>query len=236
MQYQSYLDLSQVQSVEALRQGLVAFAHHMDFGLVSAALVLDKPGGDAAFFTLTNAPAAHEEAFLSVADSKRDPVLKRLKRLSIPFFYDQALYVREHAADLWEEQAQHGYRTGVSVALHLPDHAHFLLGVDRDEPLPSDGPGLTRLFADLQLLAVHAQHAATHLLRPPKVIPDLPPLTPREMECLHWTYAGKTTWEIGQILGISESGAGFHIRSIIAKFGCSSKHQAVLLALRRGLL
>lgn len=236
MRYQSYLDLSQAQTVDALKAGLVEFAHEMDFGLVSAALVLDRPKADAAFVTVCNAPDAHQENFLSVADSKRDPVLKRLKRLSIPFFYDQSLYVAEGAADLWEQQAQHGYKTGVSVALHLPDHAHFLLGMDRDAPLPKDGPQLARIFADLQLLAVHAQHAASSLLRPPSAIGTLPPLTPRERECLQWTYAGKTAWEVGKILGISERGAQFHLRSILVKWQCATKHQAVLLALQHGLL
>lgn len=236
MRHQALIDLSQAPTLDAFRGGLVTFAHELEFGLVSAAVVVDRAGADAAFFTLTNAPQAHQQAFHDKGRSKRDPVLRRLKRSSVPFSYDQALYVRDGAGDLWEEQAPHGYRTGVSVALHLPDHLHFLLGVDREAPLPKDDTELTALLAHLQLLAVHAQHAAITLLKPPDAVKPLPRLTPRETECLRWTFAGKTSWEISRILGISESGVSFHITRILKKFDCTSKHQAVLLALRHGLL
>ena len=41
-----------------------------------------------------------------------------------------------------------------------------MLGVDRDQALPSDPSELTRMVADLQLFAVHAQDAAMRMLVP----------------------------------------------------------------------
>ena len=93
------------------------------------------------------------------------------------------------------------------------------------------------MVADLQLFAVHAQEAAHahHAARPPRT-PSAPALTPRELESLRWTMDGKTAWEVGNILGISERTAVLHVNNAMHKLGCVNKHQAVLKALRLGLI
>ncbi len=53
---------------------------------------------------------------------------------------------------------------------------------------------------------------------------------------LRWTMDGKTAWEVGAILGISERTAVLHIQNSMQKLGATSKHQAVLKALRLGLI
>ena len=47
---------------------------------------------------------------------------------------------------------------------------------------------------------------------------------------------GKTAWELGSILGISERTAVLHINNATHKLGCINKHQAVLKALRLGVI
>ena len=56
------------------------------------------------------------------------------------------------------------------------------------------------------------------------------PLTVRERECLKWAAIGKTDWEIGEILGISQSTAHFHIEKAKKKFGVATRTQAVVQA------
>jgi DNA-binding CsgD family transcriptional regulator len=212
-------------------------AADMDFGLFSAFLVVENPLDKKApvFHSVDNIPTALAAALNDREFVDRDPLLKRLKRLSVPIAYDQDLYVEEGAGDIWEMQAPFGYRAGISVALHLPNHQHFVLGIDRDSPLPVEGDKISRMMADLQLLAVHAQSAATRLLLP-LLQPETPKLSTRELEVLKWTQAGKTAWEIGQILNLSESGVNYHLRSILMKLDAISKHQAVLRALALGIL
>jgi DNA-binding CsgD family transcriptional regulator len=129
-----------------------------------------------------------------------------------------------------------GYQTGIAMALHLPEGRHFLLGVDRDRALPNDRGELTRVVADLQLFAVHALDAAMRVLVPTDSPQDLPSLTPRELEALRWTMDGKTAWEVGSILGVTERTAVLHLNNAMHKLGCVNKHQAVLKALRLGML
>lgn len=236
MRLQQFLDVSQSADIATFERRLIDFAHLLDFGLVTAAMVLDRPGHDAAFVTLGNTPAEFAQSSKDAGASRRDPVLQRLKRLSVPFAYDQSLYVSANAADLWEEQATYGYRTGICVALHLPEHRHFLLGVDRERPLPTQDETLTHLLADLQLLAVHAQDAATRLLARPRAHAQAPRLTRREIEVLRWTMEGKSAWAVAEILHVSENTVNFHVGNILKKLDSASKHQAVLKALALGLL
>lgn len=61
-------------------------------------------------------------------------------------------------------------------------------------------------------------------------------LTNRETECLSWTAAGKTSWEISVILGISESTATFHLRNASIKLKASNRTHSVAKALHLGLI
>lgn len=233
MKHQRFLDIALAGNLQTFENELVAFAGEMDFGIVAAALVVDRPGSESAFFSLGNGPSEFADAAKNLEDSKRDPVLKRLKKMSVPFIYNQSLYVEEGAGDLWEQQAAHGYKTGISVALHLPGNKHFLLGVDRDTPMPKDAAKIGRMLADLQLAAVHAQDAAVRLLGEELAEPKL---TARERQVLHWAMHGKTALETGTILGISASTVNYFVGRALVKLECENKHHAVLKAITLGLI
>jgi DNA-binding CsgD family transcriptional regulator len=215
---------------------LIAFTRRLGFETVSATLVLDHMLGEAEFITVDNTPREYKETFQNLQVARRDPVMQHCKRQSVPIIWDQTTYVREGLGDKWEEQAQFGYSAGIALALHMPEGRHFFLGIDRDKPVPADAGELTRVVADLQLFAVYAQDAALRILLPTLQNPSQPALTPRELESLRWTMEGKTAWEVGDVLGITERTAALHVNNATHKLGCVNKHQAVLKALRLGLL
>lgn len=234
MQLQRYFDVSQASDMPHFQSQLVGFVQELGFPLMTAALVIDGDGpkDGPKFHVVSNMPEAFKETSADPSLSRRDPVNRRLRTLSVPFFYDQDLYASEGAGDLWERQAAHGYKCGLAVALHLPGGKHFLLGADRDTRLPKSEGKLVRLMADLQLLSVHAQAAAVRLLTPPETPLARP--SPRELEVLRWTREGKSAWETGVILGISEATVTFHVGNVCKKWGVTSKHQAVLKAISHG--
>ena len=237
IRHQDYLDVSLAQDRESFEDRLVRFAHRLDFGLVSTILVIERPGRESQLITTGNRPEGYLEASKSAPDSRRDPVLHRLKKLSVPFIYDQQLYVNEGAADLWDLQAAFGYRTGIAMAMHLPGGRHFALGVDRESPLPRSDARVTRLLAHLQLLAVHAQDAAVRIFGAEEPSSgDKLRLTHREREVLQWTMEGKSARDVADILGMSENTVNFHLRNVMTRMGVSSKHLAVRKALAAGLL
>lgn len=236
MRLQPFLDISQSSDLTTFKRRLLQFGEELEFGLVNAFVVVDRPGKEASFYTVGNTPEEFLAGSADPDDYRRDPVMQRLKRTSLPFAYDQSMYVRQGAADIWERQAVHGYKTGIAVALHLKDHRHFLLGVDRDQALPADSEAVTQLLASLQLLAVHAQDAALRLLGVRDIPINVPRLTERELEVLRWTMEGKSAWAVGEILSVSENTVNFHLRNVLRKLDASSKHQAVLKAMSLGIL
>ncbi|MDQ2950116.1 MAG: autoinducer binding domain-containing protein [Acidobacteriota bacterium] len=234
---QDYQDVADAGDVNTLESRLVRFANNIGFGIISGALVVEHAAGKVSTFHLGNTPEAFQSTFASSNIGKRDPVMRRLKRLSAPFVYDQAMYVNEEAGDLWEMQAVFGYKTGIAMALHLPGGKHFVMGVDRDQPLPNDDVVVTRMMADLQLLAVHAQETAVRLLTPQHTDTlYAPALTERELAILKWTAEGKSAWAVGQILSISEHAVKYHVKKILVKLDSGSKHQAAAKAKALGLI
>lgn len=62
------------------------------------------------------------------------------------------------------------------------------------------------------------------------------PLTDRELEVLRWIGAGKSSWETGMILRVSERTVNFHTKNILRKLDAVNRPQAVAIALKLGLL
>lgn len=232
-----YLAVMEAKTLAEFSAQLVRFAEGLDFKFVNALVITDHSPDHSEFQTVDNTPEAYAHVYQDLLGAQRDPVMQHCKRAAIPIVWDQQTYVSQGAGDYWECQAKYGYATGIAMALHLPGGRHFFMGVDRDRPLSKDVRAMTRIVADLQLFAVHAQDAAFRIFpsSPPKS-DEVPSLTPRELEALRWTMEGKTAWEVGAIMSISERTAVLHLQNSMRKLSSINKHQAVLKALRLGLL
>ena len=232
----SYQSVLEARDRQEFRDEVVRFAKGLGFETVAAVTVVDHTVGNAEFVAIDNAPDAYRDTLEDPSSGQLDPVMQHCKRQSVPIIWDQNTYVSAGQGAKWEMQARFGLRTGVCLALHMPEGRHFMLGVDRDQALPKDRTEVTRIVADLQLFAVHAQDTAMRVLVPERLQPERPKLSPRELDALRWTMDGKTGWEVGSIMGISERTAVLHISTGMHKLGCNNKHQAVLKALRLGLI
>ncbi len=62
------------------------------------------------------------------------------------------------------------------------------------------------------------------------------PLTPAECACLEWVTEGKTNWEIGMILGISDKTVEKHLCNCMRKTNSINRTQLVANALRQGII
>jgi DNA-binding CsgD family transcriptional regulator len=61
-------------------------------------------------------------------------------------------------------------------------------------------------------------------------------ISARELECLKWIAEGKTAWEAGVILGISERTVRFHLNAAREKLDCLTTTQAVAKAVAQQLI
>lgn len=115
--------------------------------------------------------------------------------------------------------AQNGSRVGVTIA-----GAQFDLS-EREQSC-------------LHLAAIYFQ-ARLEKLRtkaPPIRQKSRDTLTIRELDCLAWIAAGKTDWEIAQILSISELTVNSHVRNILRKLNAMHRAQAVAKAIVNELI
>jgi LuxR family quorum sensing-dependent transcriptional regulator len=86
----------------------------------------------------------------------------------------------------------------------------------------------------IQLIALFAASKAHSLSRPPQVASPRGALTRREREVLQWISAGKTSWETGSILGVSERAINNVIADAMIKLDAVTRAQAVVNAIRNG--
>jgi len=61
-------------------------------------------------------------------------------------------------------------------------------------------------------------------------------VTARESEILSWVAIGKSDWAIGRLLKISGKTVNFHVENAKRKFGVATRVQAVVAALRIGII
>ncbi len=82
---------------------------------------------------------------------------------------------------------------------------------------------------ELNLIAMAFCVRASHLINQVH-------LSPRERDVLLWTARGKTSWETGQILGLTEGTVNQYLRCAMKKTGASNRVHCVAQAIELGLL
>ncbi|MEA2838891.1 MAG: LuxR family transcriptional regulator, quorum-sensing system regulator BjaR1 [Methylobacteriaceae bacterium] len=163
----------------------------------------------------------------------QDPVIRKVRQETLPFLWSEAQYASDDKA---ARRVMHDAKEfGLAEGLAVPIHGHgalqavvtfgtsHLAGVDK------------RHKAALHLLGMYA-HNAIISLREGRKRQSVKRLAPREIECLKWTAAGKSTWDISEILGLSERTVRQYIDSASRKLGAVNRPQAVAEALRHSLI
>ena len=89
MKLKDYEEVAEAADMQTLESRLVRFANDLGFGLISGALVVEHGAGKVSTFAFGNTPEAYQSTWGSTDVGRRDPVMRRLKRLSAPFVYDQ---------------------------------------------------------------------------------------------------------------------------------------------------
>jgi LuxR family quorum-sensing system transcriptional regulator CciR len=87
-----------------------------------------------------------------------------------------------------------------------------------------------------QLVGSFAFQAARTLVAKMRELPDRPPvkLTQRQLECIALVARGKSDWEIGKILGLSEATVTTYVKHARERYDVPTRIQVVLRALYEG--
>jgi LuxR family quorum-sensing system transcriptional regulator CciR len=180
-------------------------------------------------------PAAWGTRYFERKYYRIDPTLIHAPSFARPYLWrdlEDLCDLDDHERSFFREASDFGLQNGVSVPIHRPRGrvAVVSFASDATDVRPE------REARYLGALAAHFDTVFTALARGPDSSPAPVQLTPRELECLRWSARGKTSWDIGVILGISESTAAFHLANAMKKLGAASRTVAVVKALRLHLI
>lgn len=224
-------------SVRDLSKQLINFVQDRGFEHMAAMVIIDHSPTLTEFCTLTNAPAAFLRDFENLDLGQIDPVSQHCKHSGQPIVWDRKTYRTVAQQELWQRQAEFGYRSGYAFAMHFERGMHFMFGVDSDFDRCEQMTSYKSTLEEILIFGAHAQAAAFELCLPKRPEPnDGWGLTKSETEALRWTMDGKTTWEVGQSMAISEWHVSLLLERAMRKLNCSSNYQTVLRAIKLGLI
>ncbi|CCM74602.1 helix-turn-helix transcriptional regulator [Rhizobium mesoamericanum] len=161
------------------------------------------------------------------------PVMKRLRTSTTPFFNDVSL------AKLDRPDGKAGLVKALFERFHMMRCAYFPTHES------SGGRGAVSFSGDreaftteemreLHYISVHVFDRLAEIRSHDNRVTDT--LTDREIDCLNWTAAGKTSVEIAEILTLSEHTVNHYLNRATKKLDTVNRTQAVAKALRIGLI
>lgn len=147
----------------------------------------------------------------------------------------ERLSAKQRAA--WKYLADLGLGRGMTIPVHLPFGRFAVVSAIVDRPTVEFQNvfaesretmfQLTHLFHNV----IHEKHFEGQVETASSIR-----LTPRELECLSWAAAGKTSAEISRILDISIETVRLHIKKTILKLNASNRNHAIAKASQLGMI
>ncbi|MTI16867.1 LuxR family transcriptional regulator [Rhodobacteraceae bacterium RKSG542] len=164
---------------------------------------------------------------------QNDPLVAQARTAVRPFLWSSVARDRELSAmaqQILADARNYGMNDGVCVPIHgLQGYQGVLLLGGPEVRLTE------REISVLHLVGIYASNKMRELTGANANRPRHR-LTPRELECLKWSAAGKTSWEISQILNISQHTADWYLASAARKLHAANRTHAVAEGFRLGLI
>lgn len=210
-----------------------ALMHHVDLSGYTEALTHMEMGE---LVALSTYPECWIERYIADGIVTNDPVLLASHRTNMGFCWSEIptlIPVTEAHREIRERTIKAGIDDGFTVPAHVPGEANgscnFAMATGR--ALPRDNLKMAQLVGGF---AFQAARAMVFNAFPSAKRPIKGPLTQRQLECVMFAARGKSDWEIGQILGISQGTVKRHIEDARAHYEVASRMQVVMRALFEG--
>lgn len=202
--------------------------NHVTMGLIlNPALV----SHDVTKLGVSNFPGEFYKAWVDDDLIFHDPILTYALRSKSAFGWREAYnHADRYGRRTMDRAAETGLQNGYVVPIFGPKQPIGMVSLALEHSISDPN-----IRATIEIPIIHAYGKLLTFLDPVK-LPQTAMLTSREVDVLHYVAAGKTNWEIGVILNISENTVKKIIKHILRKYGTSSRTHAVALAIRQGLL
>jgi len=160
------------------------------------------------------------------------PVFGRIVSTTVPFAVDleqQAAGKSGREAEIFALFRTYSMQRFAVIPVADPDGHRGIVSFYGDRPLPTNQEMLELTMMGIQIFDRLFQ-IGRHDHRPGE------DLTEREIDCLNWTAAGKTSAEISEILGLSEHTVNHYLNRATRKLDTVNRTQAVAKAIRTGII
>ncbi|HXV24453.1 MAG TPA: autoinducer binding domain-containing protein [Alphaproteobacteria bacterium] len=182
---------------------------------------------------LTNLPAEFFRRYDSARLIEGSPVVQRLRRSTIPFTYDAHQLARGRVDGKGEAAIGVFEAVNMPRGVYLPVHDaaghRGAVAFGGDRPVVSNDE-LQALNLWAGFLYNRWAEVRTRDRRGPGS------LSRREIECLRWAAAGKTTVEMARIMALSEYTVNHYLNRATRKLDSVNRVQTVAKAMRAGLI
>jgi len=178
---------------------------------------------------ISNYPAAWINRYAACHYERIDPVIRHALNHSGAFTWGPdfaPLDALRPEQQLFDEASQFGIKYGFTIPIHDHDGSTAVITFATSDRRAAFCRSIRR---NAQLLRLLATNFHAHARRRTRVIQPFEStgLSRRQIECLNWAAQGKSTWEIGKIIGVSQRTAAFHLEKAKEKLGARNITQAV---------
>ena len=222
-----------MHSEQELFKEAALIAEAMGFEYCAYGIRMPVPISRPAFALFNNYSREWQQCYQQRGFLEIDPTVQHGLKSSLPIIWSPEVF--ERAPELWEEARAHGLCFGWAQAARDAGGTVGMLTLARSADQLTENDIVANKYKMAWLTQV--VHVGMATLLTPKMVPESGVfLTCREREVLRWTAEGKTAYEVGQILAVSERTVNFHINNVVTKLGASNKIQAAVKAASLGLL
>lgn len=180
---------------------------------------------------ITSAPSDMIKRHDESGRAKANPVIDHLRKTGAPFEYrfdeDSDVETDGEAGAIINVLRDYDLCTWLAIPVFTPGRGESVISFMGNRVQASIGE-----FGEISYLAAIAQDQLAAVSA--QEIAPQSPLTERELECIIWTSAGKTSVEIANILGLSEHTVNHYLNNATRKCGTVNRTQTVASALRNG--
>lgn len=235
--HKSLLRLNETNSIDEINTLTSSFASQLGFDTFVYALRIPTQFSESKVIVTSTYPESWLAHYFENDYSSNDPVLGHCTRHIVPIQWeDVAAEASLRGSQIMHEAAEFGLREGVSVPVHSPHGELGIFSMSLDRTRQSAREITTHSIPYAHLLSAYVHEAVKRVsdLSQPQLKQNT--LSLREKECLRWAADGKTSWEIANVLNLSERTVNFHLKNAAVKLEVFSRQHAVVKAIMKGLI
>lgn len=232
---QNLLELFDAQTADEWRTTLIQLGNQLGYEHALFGIVANRAIALESAFLVSN----YHQQWRSTYDSQRlhaiDPTVLHCLSSAMPIVWEPRTFHGNDQNEFYEQACSYGLRSGISLPIHGSQGEFGVMSFVTSDRRHAASENPMAALASLSLLRDYAVESSRKFMREEQEGQAVK-LTARELECLKWVAAGKSSWEVSRILGRSEATVNFHMANIMRKFDVQTRQQAVVKAIKQGLV